>query len=134
MASDWRVPCLNRCLTNLYTGAGHVRFSCLLKSFRPPRDLNVRVNMTFDDVRFYKLISIIMLIIFTALSMTFIFYIKHFGSQSMWPLLFLIPALLPWLLVMTLLWKCPKCGKQLGKEFVKNCTNCGYEPTPNDKI
>jgi hypothetical protein len=42
VACDWQAPCLNRCLTNHYTGAGHVRFSCLLKSFRPPRDLNVR--------------------------------------------------------------------------------------------
>ena len=30
VACDWRVPCLNRCLTNHYTGAGHVRFSCFL--------------------------------------------------------------------------------------------------------
>ena len=42
VARDWQAPCLNRCLTNHYTGAGHVRFSCLLKLFRPPRDLNVR--------------------------------------------------------------------------------------------
>jgi hypothetical protein len=39
------------CLTNHYTGAGHVRFSCFLQPFRPPRDLNVsliemRKNLT----------------------------------------------------------------------------------------
>ena len=43
MARDWRVPCLNRCLTSRCTGAGNVRFLCLPKPFRPPPELDVRI-------------------------------------------------------------------------------------------
>ena len=42
VACDWRDPSLNRCITSRCTGAGHVRFSCLPKPFRPPPELYVR--------------------------------------------------------------------------------------------
>ena len=53
MARDWRDPLLNRCITSRCTGAGHVRFSCLPKSFRPPPELYVRPTVKYKTILVY---------------------------------------------------------------------------------
>ena len=30
--------------------------------------------------------------------------------------------------------RCPKCREMLKRDFRKHCTNCGYEPQPDDEV
>ncbi len=89
--------------------------------------------MTLSDAKLYKILSIIFLIIVLG----FGFYVVHENkgtSLAIVGLVMVIVGMLPITVLMLCYWRCPKCHKNLGRDFTRHCSSCGVEIKDDDQL